>query len=221
MIRAKEQQIGLHGILPGREMAGVFSSLRANDMIWQYVVSNYLKGESPTAFDLLYWNADPTNQSGPFLIWYLRNMYLENNLRIPGKLCVCGVNIDLGRIDIPTFVLATREDHIVPWQSAYRSARLLKGKVKFVLGASGHVAGVVNPARANKRSHWLGDAIDATPEQWLEQATEFSGSWWKPWSEWLKSHGGKTIAARKRLGNTRHKPLADAPGAYVMEKSTS
>lgn len=218
LIAAKGKLIGTDGIFRGREMAGIFSSLRANDMIWQYVVNSYLKGEEPAAFDLLYWNADSTNLPGPFLIWYLRNMYFENSLCISNKLRVCGVDVDLGRIDIPAFVLATREDHIVPWQSAFRSAQLLKGEVTFTLGASGHIAGVINSARANKRSYWLGKSNAVDSEQWFSEATEIKGSWWMSWSEWLKASGGRTIAARKRLGNVRHKPLADAPGAYVLEK---
>lgn len=218
MIAAREQQIGAGGIFPGRAMAGVFSSLRANDMIWQYVVSSYLKGEEPSAFDLLFWNADSTNLPGPFLVWYLRNMYLENNLRTPNKLHVCGVDVDLGRIDIPTFVLATREDHIVPWQSAFRSAQLLKGEVTFTLGASGHIAGVINSARANKRSYWQGNGAANDSEQWLAGASEIKGSWWNSWSEWLQARSGKSIPARKRLGNVRHKPLANAPGNYVLGK---
>lgn len=218
LIAAKESQLGTNGTLPGREMATVFSSLRANDMIWQYVVNNYLKGEAPSAFDLLYWNADSTNLPGPFLIWYLRNMYHANDLRIPGKLRVCGAEVDLGRVDIPVFVLAAREDHIVPWRSAWRSAQLLKGEVTFVLGASGHVAGVINPARANKRGYWTGTGAASDAEQWLAAAVEHKGSWWNLWSEWLKPQGGKEIAARKRLGNARHKPIAAAPGSYVLEK---
>ena len=218
MIAAREQQIGSDGIFPGRAMSGVFSSLRANDMIWQYVVSSYLKGEEPTAFDLLYWNADSTNLPGPFLVWYLRNMYLENNLRIPNKLHLCGVDVDLGRIDIPAFVLAAREDHIVPWPSAFRSAQLLQGEITFTLGASGHVAGVINPARVNKRSYWQGNSAATDSEQWLAEAREIKGSWWNSWSEWLKARSGKIIPARKRLGNVRHKPLADAPGNYVLGK---
>ena len=218
MIAAMEQQIGTDGIFPGREMAQVFSSLRANDLIWKYVVGSYLKGEEPAAFDILYWNADSTNLPGPFLVWYLRNMYLENSLCIPNKLHVCGVDVDLGRIDIPAFVLATREDHIVPWQSAFRSAQLLKGEITFTLGASGHVAGVINAARANRRSYWQREGVTADGEQWLAVATEIKGSWWLSWSEWLKARNGRAIVARKRLGNVRHKPLADAPGKYVLEK---
>lgn len=218
MIGTIEKTIGKQGIFKGREMASVFSALRANDMIWQYVVNGYLKGEQPSAFDLLYWNADSTNLPGPFLAWYLRNLYHDNALRDPNRLKVCGVDVDLGRLDMPAFVLAAREDHIVPWRSAYRSAQLLGGEVTFTLGASGHVAGVINPARANKRSYWTGEGIPDDADAWLADAQEHPGSWWNAWSEWLKSYRGKQVAARKRFGNARHKPLGDAPGTYVMKK---
>lgn len=155
-VAQREQAIGQGGIYPGAELGFVFQTLRANDLIWPNVINNYLKGKSPEAFDLLYWNADATNLPGPMYVWYLRNMYLENNLRIPGKLMMCGTPVDLGAIDMPSFVLATQEDHIVPWCSAYRSTQLLGGKSQFVLGASGHIAGVINPASKNKRSYWSG-----------------------------------------------------------------
>jgi polyhydroxyalkanoate synthase len=142
---AREAAIGKGGILPGKDLAFVFSALRANDLVWSYVVNNYLKGKTPDAFDILYWNADSTNLPGPMYCWYVRNMYLENKLRQPGKLSMCGVPVDLGSIRLPTYILATREDHIVPWKTAYLSTRHLKGDTRFVLGASGHVAGVINP----------------------------------------------------------------------------
>ena len=214
-----EEAIGKGGIVRGKEFAAIFSSLRANDLIWQYVIRNYLIGTSPTAFDLLYWNSDSTNLPGPFLTWYLRNMYLENNLSSPGKLEMCGVKVDLGRLDMPAFILATREDHIVPWHGAYRSRQLLNGESTFVLGASGHIAGVVNPAKANKRCYWTDGDSDGDPEQWLASATESKGSWWPKWSEWLKGFGGKKINARSRLGNEDHQSIEPAPGRYVKERA--
>ncbi|MBU0751164.1 MAG: class I poly(R)-hydroxyalkanoic acid synthase [Gammaproteobacteria bacterium] len=221
---AREQSIGRGGILPGRELSSVFSSLRANDLIWQYVVGNYLKGNKPTPFDLLYWNSDSTNLPGPFLAWYLRNLYLENNLRIPGKLEMGTaekgrVKVDLGRVDMPVFILATREDHIVPWQSSYLGRGLLGGKTTFVLGASGHIAGVINPAAKNKRSHWINDAATASPDEWLDTATEVKGSWWPRWAEWLKAFDDGEVVARGRLGSKTHAPGEPAPGRYVKERA--
>jgi polyhydroxyalkanoate synthase len=218
-VAAREAAIGKGGLLKGQELANVFSALRANDLIWQYVVGNYLKGGKPPPFDLLYWNADSTNLPGPFLTWYLRNMYLENNLRVPGKLKMLGVKVDLGKIGAPAYLLATREDHIVPWKSAYHARALLGGETTFVLGASGHIAGAINPARKNKRSFWTSDAAVADPDEWFDTATEQKGSWWWHWIEWLKGHAGKQVAARGRLGNARHRPIEPAPGRYVKEKS--
>src|SRR6266850_8501115 len=179
-VAAREATIGRGGILPGAELAFVFSSLRANDLVWPYVVNNYLMGGRPAAFDLLYWNSDSTNLPGPMYCYYLRNTYLENKLRLPGALTNCGVPVDLGKAQIPAFILATREDHIVPWRSAYRSLALLGGDDKvFVLGASGHVAGVVNPAAKKRRSYWTGKPASShsssypeDPDAWLERADE-------------------------------------------------
>ncbi|QDX80454.1 class I poly(R)-hydroxyalkanoic acid synthase [Denitratisoma sp. DHT3] len=218
-VAMREGSIGQGGLLPGRELASVFASLRANELIWQYVVGNYLKGDTPPAFDLLFWNSDSTNLPGPFLAWYLRNMYLENNLRVPGRLEMCGVRVDLGRVDMPAFVLATREDHIVPWHGAFASSRLLGGEVTFVLGASGHIAGVINPAAANKRSHWVNPHGAEQADAWLAAAEEARGSWWPRWAEWLKAFGGRRIAARTVLGDAEHRPVEPAPGRYVKERA--
>jgi len=216
-VAAREAAFAKGGIYNGRELASVFSSLRANDLIWQYVVGNYLKGGKPPAFDLLFWNTDPTNLPGPFLAWYLRNMYLENNLRIPGKVAMCGVKVDLGKLDMPAFLLATREDHIVPWRSAYVSRELLGGETTFVLGGSGHVAGVVNPATSGKRGYLVNQAPAKDAESWLAAAVEEKGSWWPCWSAWLKERGGRRIAARVRLGSDQYSPIEPAPGRYVKE----
>jgi len=216
---SRENTIGKGGLLTGRELSSVFSALRANDLIWQYVVGNYLKGGKPPAFDLLYWNSDSTNLPGPFAAWYLRNMYLENSLRVPGKLGMCGVRADLGRVDMPAFILATREDHIVPWKTSYLSRGLLGGESTFVLGASGHIAGVVNPAAKNKRSHWINDSQAASPDEWLAGATEVKGSWWPRWIEWLDKYADGEVPARGRLGSKRSPPGEPAPGRYVKEKA--
>ena len=218
-VAAREATIGAGGILPGQDLAFVFSSLRANDLVWPYVVSNYLRGEQPPAFDLLYWNSDSTNLPGPMYCYYLRNMYLENKLREPGALVNCGVPVDLGAVKLPVFVLATREDHIVPWRSAYRTLNLLGGNEKqFVLGASGHIAGVVNPAAKKRRSHWTGTPYPADPEQWFSKATEHQGSWWPLWSQWLGRHGGGSRKAPAKAGGAKYQSIEPAPGRYVKHR---
>ena len=205
-------------LLKGKELATTFSFLRPNDLVWNYVVGNYLKGEAPPAFDLLYWNGDSTNLPGPMYCWYLRHMYLQNELRQPGKLTVCGEKVDLGRIEIPTYIYGSRDDHIVPWTAAYRSAGLLKGKRRFTLGASGHIAGVINPASKNKRSYWTNDKVPATAKAWFDTATEKPGSWWTDWAAWLKTQGGPMVAAPKSAGNRKFKTIEPAPGRYVKQK---
>jgi len=218
-VQAREATIGRGGLLPGSDLAFVFSSLRANDLVWPYVVNNYLLGGQPAAFDLLYWNSDSTNLPGPMYCWYLRNTYLENNLRTPGKLVNCGVPVDLSKVKLPVFGLATREDHIVPWRSAYRTLNLLgPGEKHFVLGASGHIAGVVNPASKNRRSYWIGAPYPEDPHDWLAQAKEHKGSWWPRWSDWLAKHGGGTRKAPSRPGNVQYRPIEPAPGRYVRQR---
>jgi polyhydroxyalkanoate synthase len=218
-VAQRERAIGAGGIYPGKELAFVFQMLRANDLIWPYVVSNYLQGKSPEAFDLLYWNGDSTNLPGPMYCWYLRNMYLENNLCVPNRLALCDTTIDLGKVDMPNYVLATQEDHIVPWRAAYRTTQLLGGKSQFVLGASGHIAGVINPPAKNKRSYWIDGALGDDAEQWLSSAKTIPGSWWAHWMRWLMPKGGKQVPARKRLGDARHKPIEPAPGRYVKVRA--
>ncbi len=206
------------GLLKGKELASTFSFLRPNDLVWNYVVGNYLKGETPPPFDLLYWNGDSTNLPGPMYTWYLRHMYLQNELKDPGALTVCGQKVDLGSIDAPVFVYGSREDHIVPWDAAYRSVPLFKGKRKFVLGASGHIAGVINPPAKGKRSHWVNDKTPDDAQAWFDGATEQPGSWWPVWTDWLKPLGGKLVAAPKTPGGGGHKAIEPAPGRYVKVK---
>jgi polyhydroxyalkanoate synthase len=218
-VAAREASIGQRGILPGTDLAFVFSSLRANDLVWPYVVNNYLLGEAPAAFDLLYWNADSTNLPGPMYCYYLRNTYLSNRLREPGALVNCGVPVDLGKIDLPVFVLATREDHIVPWRSAYRTLGLLGGDDKtFVLGASGHIAGVVNPPAKKRRSFWNAERYPADPEDFMQNAKESPGSWWPAWSQWLSRHGGGEREAPSAPGNVQYRSIEAAPGRYVKQR---
>jgi polyhydroxyalkanoate synthase len=214
----REHDFANGGLLPGRELAITFASLRANDLIWQYVVNNYLKGRTPDPFDLLYWNSDSTNLPGAMYTYYIRNMYLQNKLRSPGKLKMCGVPVDLRKIDLPAYVLASRDDHIVPWKTAYSSARLLRGKTKFVLAASGHIAGVINPARRNRRNYWLGGKLGKDAEKWLERAESQPGSWWTHWSGWLAQHAGARIPANPELGSQGYPEIEPAPGRYVKER---
>jgi polyhydroxyalkanoate synthase len=218
-VRKRELDFAAGGIVPGRELALTFASLRANDLIWQYVVNNYLKGRTPDAFDLLYWNSDSTNLPGSMYTYYVRNMYLENRLSQPGKLEMCGVPVDLRRLDMPIYVLASREDHIVPWKTAYASTRLVHGPTTFVLAASGHIAGVVNPASRNRRHYWRGGKPTKDPDRWLQAAQSEPGSWWTHWSTWLATHGGERVPACNVLGNERYPEIEPAPGRYVKEKA--
>jgi polyhydroxyalkanoate synthase len=215
----REQTIGAGGLMTAQDLGTTFSFLRPNDLVWNYVVTNYLKGEAPPAFDLLFWNADGTNLPGPLYCWYLRHMYLHNELRIPDALTCIGQPIDLRRIDVPTFIFAAREDHIVPWRAAFASTRLLSNRVRFVLGASGHIAGAINPPSKNKRSYWVGEQLSADPEVWLEHAQEQPGSWWTDWTNWLRPHQGTPRAAPKRLGDASHPVIEPAPGSYVKVKA--
>jgi polyhydroxyalkanoate synthase len=217
-VRQREQDFARGGVLHGRELALTFSSLRANDLIWNYVVNNYLKGRRPDAFDLLYWNSDSTNLPGAMFVYYVRNTYLENNLRVPGRLTNCGVGVDLSSIKLPSFVLASREDHIVPWKSAYRTTQLVGGEIEFVLAASGHIAGVVNPPSKNRRNYWLNPDLPPNPDDWLAGAREHPGSWWSRWSGWLAGHGGASVPARATLGNARYPEIEPAPGRYVKQR---
>jgi polyhydroxyalkanoate synthase subunit PhaC len=218
-VTAREATIGKGGVLPGSDLAFVFSSLRANDLVWPYVVNNYLLGEVPAAFDILHWNADSTNLPGPMYCYYLRNTYLSNKLREPGALENCGVPVDLRKVDLPTFVLATREDHIVPWRSAYRTLELIGGEDKtFILGASGHIAGVVNPPASKRRSYFAGSPFPREPDAWLSSAQETKGSWWPVWSDWLARHAGGTRPAPSSPGNVQYAAIEAAPGRYVKER---
>ena len=218
-VEKREKQLSKGGVVPGGELAGAFSSLRANDLVWSYVVNNYLKGKQPPAFDLLFWNADATNLPGPMYAYYLRNTYQDNKLAKPDALRMCGVPVSLKRVKLPTFVFAAREDHIVPWKGGYKSARTLGGDVTFVLGASGHIAGTINSASRNKRNYWLNASLPADADQWFAGAKEVPGSWWSEWSRWLKTRGGKLVAAREKLGDGRKKTIEPAPGRYAKERA--
>ena len=218
-VALREAAIGKGGILPGKELAFTFGTLRANDLIWHYVVDNYLKGATPDAFNLLFWDSDSVSLPGPMYCWYTRNTYLENNIKDPGKTTQCGVPVDLSKITAPVYLLASREDHIVPWKAAYLTKDLIGGDARFVLAASGHVAGVINPPARNKRSHWLNDELVSDPQRWLEAAQEKPGSWWPDWDAWMKHHSSGTIPAPTELGNAQYHPIEPAPGRYVKLKS--
>jgi polyhydroxyalkanoate synthase len=219
-IAAREARIGKGGVLEGKDLALAFSSLRANDLIWPYVVNSYLKGKAPPAFDLLYWNSDGTNLPGPMFCWYVRNLYHDNKLKDPGKTMQCGVPVDLSEVDVPAYVYASREDHIVPWKSAYRSNALLGGPTTFVLGASGHIAGVINPPAKNKRNYWRNGKLGPDPEQWLATSENVPGSWWPHWNEWLAQYAGGKVAAPAKPGKVNaYKVIEPAPGRYVMAKA--
>jgi len=226
-VALREQNLAGGGLMPGRDLATTFSALRPNDLVWNYVQSNYLKGNEPPPFDLLYWNSDSTNLPGPMFCWYLRNTYLENSLKEEGKLMVAGVPLHLGAIDAPVFIYGSREDHIVPWKAAYASMSLLNPKNakanRFVLGASGHIAGVINPASKGKRSYWTNDAQKkgkaVTAETWVEGAAEHKGSWWPEWAAFLAKNGGKDIKAPAKPGNARYKAIEPAPGRYVKVRA--
>ena len=219
-VKYREAEMGKGGMLKGRDLACTFSFLRPNDLVWNYVVGNYLKGETPPPFDLLYWNSDSTNLPGPFYAWYLRNTYFENNLIKPNKLTVCGQKINLKKVDMPVYIYGSREDHIVPIGGAYATTQQLPGKKRFVMGASGHIAGVINPPAKNKRSYWTGavDKFPANVDDWIASAKEHPGSWWTDWTDWLKGHAGKQIAAPKVYGKGKYKAIEAAPGSYVKAK---
>jgi polyhydroxyalkanoate synthase len=222
-VQYREKEMGKGGLMKGGDLSSTFSFLRPNDLVWNYVVGNYLKGETPPPFDLLYWNSDSTNLPGPYYAWYLRNTYLENNLVKPGKATVCGQKIDLGLVDIPVYIYGSREDHIVPIGGAYASTQVLPGKKRFVMGASGHIAGVINPPAKNKRSHWIraDSKLPKSFDTWLKGAEEYPGSWWTDWSDWLKGHGGASIPAPQQYGKGKgvYKPRESAPGSYVKVRA--
>jgi polyhydroxyalkanoate synthase len=222
MVKLRESTIGgeggQFGMMSGLDLGNTFSFLRPNDLVWNYVVENYLKGNSPPPFDLLYWNGDSTNLPGPMYCWYLRHTYLQNELIQPGTLPVCGEKVDLGKITVPAYIYASHDDHIVPWKSAYESTHILKGKSRFVLGASGHIAGVINPPAKNKRHYFENNKLAKTADEWLAAAKDIKGSWWPNYAKWLEEFGGNKVKASKTFGNARYKKLEAAPGKYVKEK---
>ncbi len=226
LVRLREKQFAAGGLLLGKDLASTFNFLRPNELVWNYVQNNYLKGQTPRPFDLLYWNSDVTNLPGPMYAWYLRNTYLENRLVQPGACHVAGAAIDLSRIKMPVYLYASREDHIVPPQAAWRSQLHLTGaQTRFVLGASGHIAGVINPPAAGKRQYWTHDAATTAAshsyEEWLADAQEKPGSWWPHWYAWLAQQAGTLVAAPKQVGNANYPALEAAPGRYVRVRAST
>jgi polyhydroxyalkanoate synthase len=222
VVRLREMQMSQGGLMKGQDMASTFSFLRPNDLVWNYVVGNYLKGETPPPFDLLYWNSDSTNLPGPYYAWYLRNLYLENKLVQPGALTVCGEKIDMRQVKVPAYLYGSRDDHIVPIGGAYASTQVLGGDLRFVMGASGHIAGVINPPVHKKRSHWLREdgKFPAAVGDWLAGAIEQPGSWWTDWSGWLASHAGKQVTAPRQYGKPGvFEAIEPAPGRYVQARA--
>lgn len=217
-LKALEEKMTKRGFLEGSEMATTFNMLRANDLIWSFVVNNYLLGKDPFPFDLLYWNGDSTRMPAQMHSFYLRNMYQQNRLIHPGGITLDETPIDLSRIAVPAYFLSTRDDHIAPWRSTYQGTHLLGGENRFVLAASGHIAGVVNPPEGGKYSHWINAALPDEAEAWLQGATEIAGSWWNDWHRWILAHGKETVAARIP-GDAALPAIEDAPGSYVRVRA--
>ena len=206
------------GVLDGAAMATTFNMLRANDLIWSFVINNYLLGKDPFPFDLLYWNSDSTRMPAEMHSFYLRSMYQKNLLARPGGIELGGEKIDLGKITIPVHIVSAKDDHIAPWKATYAGTQLYGGPVTFTLGGSGHIAGIVNPPANNKYNHWSNKTNPATADAWLEGAEEHAGSWWPRWGKWIAKHSGPKVKARKP-GSAKAKPLEDAPGSYVKVRS--
>jgi polyhydroxyalkanoate synthase len=204
------------GYLDGKNMAATFNMLRSNDLLWNYYVHNYLLGKEPPAFDLLYWNSDGTRVPGRVHSFLIREFFLENKLMESNSLRVKDVAIDLGKIETPSYAVATKNDHIVPWRGAFNIRELHGGPVRFILSGGGHIAGIINPPAANKRAYWINEGEDVDPDEWFEGAQKYEGSWWEDWTSWLNDHSGGKIAPPS-MGNEQHSPIMDAPGSYVLE----
>ena len=215
-VSSLEKKMFERGYLEGSEMAGTFNMLRANDLIWSFVVNNYLLGKDPFPFDLLYWNSDSTRMPAAMHSFYLRTMYMENRLIEPGGIEIDGTPIDLGKIKVPCYFISTIEDHIAPWKSTYMGARRFGGPTRFVLGGSGHIAGIVNPPAANKYGYWLNPSakLAETADAWLEGAQQHPGSWWTDWQAWVTAHDSEQTEARDPV-NGKLEVLEDAPGSFV------
>src|SRR5678816_3914983 len=207
-----EKKMNQRGYLEGSEMASTFNLLRANDLVWSFVINNYLMGKDPFPFDLLYWNSDATRMPARMHSFYLRNMYIKNLMGVPGGITLAGVPIDLAKVKIPSYFISTVEDHIAPWKTTYKGAKYLKGSVRFVLGGSGHIAGIVNPPAAKKYHFWTNDALPETAEKWFESATQKPGSWWEDWQAWIEKQNADAPRVPARIPKNTIEP---APGRYA------
>ena len=216
-----EEKMEERGYLEGSEMATTFNMLRANDLIWSFVINNYLLGKDPFPFDLLYWNADSTRMPAMMHKAYLRNMYLENKLVEPGGMDLDGVALNLSKIETPLYFASTKDDHIAPWKSTYSATQLVSGPVKFVLSASGHIAGIVNPPAANKYCYWTNDKAAKKPDDWFDGAERHEGSWWPDWNDWVSDFAGKKTVTARQPGDGKLKSMGDAPGTYVLTRADS
>ena len=206
------------GFIPGQDLYYSFSLIRANELIWSYVINNYLQGMAPPPFDILYWNSDPTNQPPKLYSYFMRNMYNANKLIEPGALTICGVPVDLAKIKTPSYFLSTIDDHIVSWKTTFNASEILSGPKEFVLGAGGHIAGVINPPEQNKKHFWINGTQGSGANYWLETSTRVDGSWWRHWSRWLKRRAGRKVTAPKKLGNDKYQIIEKAPGRYVRKR---
>jgi len=202
------------GYLHGSEMANTFNMLRANDLIWSFVINNYLMGRDPFPFDLLHWNCDSTRMPAKMHSYYLRNMYMRNLLRKPNALTLAGTKIDLSKVQVPAYFVSAIEDHIAPWKTTYAGPHILRGDSRFVLSGSGHIAGIVNPPAANKYGFWTNDALPDSPDEWLKGAAQHEGSWWTDWRQWIGRYLGKEVAPRVP-GKGKLKAIEAAPGSYA------
>jgi len=213
-VASLEKKMEKRGFLEGSEMATTFNMLRGNDLIWSFVINNYLMGRAPFPFDLLHWNADATRMPATMHSFYLRNMYMKNLLRVPGGITLDGVPIDVTKVDAPTYFASAIEDHIAPWKTTYEGPNIVGGKSRFVLSGSGHIAGMINPPVANKYGYWTNEKITASADEWFAGATQHEGSWWNDWRQWLKPYLGKEVPARIP-GKGKLKVIEAAPGTYA------
>jgi polyhydroxyalkanoate synthase len=210
-----EKKMNERGYLEGSEMASTFNLLRANDLVWSFVINNYLLGKDPFPFDLLYWNSDSTRMPARMHSFYLRNMYLKNLLGVPGGIELAGVPIDLSKVKLPAYFISTVEDHIAPWKTTFKGARYLGGQLRFVLGGSGHIAGIVNPPAAKKYHYWTNEAMPATAEEWFSGAQQHPGSWWEDWQRWMEAHNAGDKVPARVPGEGTLNAIEDAPGSYA------
>ncbi len=221
-VSSLERKMSERGYLEGSHMANTFNMLRSNDLIWSFVINNYLMGRDPFPFDLLHWNQDSTRMPAKMHSFYLRNMYMRNKLREPGGISLAGTPIDVSKVAVPAYFVSAIEDHIAPWKTTYAGTQLLGGKSRFVLSGSGHIAGMINPPEANKYGYWTNEKLPATAEEWFKDTKQHPGSWWKDWIDWLQPYLGPQVAARevgKAVGKTRARVIEAAPGSYARQRA--